>query len=117
MVRCRILTTILACLILSNCVAVSYTDDDNVRHIIGFVDVSLPPEEGRDGPRATATRIRTLGVNAFSNPEANGVILGYGDATFMAVPNNTCVDLAAMGPCVAFASTPIPAVETRSLTP
>ncbi|WOF72617.1 hypothetical protein QMT40_000235 [Parvibaculaceae bacterium PLY_AMNH_Bact1] len=117
MIRTRILMALLACLSLSNCMAISYTDDDNVRHIIGLVEIALPPDEAGTRPRATAIRIRTLGVNAFSNPDSSGVILGYGDATFMTVPNNTCVDLAAMGPCADFSSTPIPAVETRSLTP
>ncbi len=116
MIRFRSLTAILACLSLSNCVAVSYTDGDNVRHIIGFVDVALPPEDTGESPQATAVRIRTLGVNAFANPEANGVILGYGDATFMTVPNNSCVDLAVMGPCATAPPIPQPAVDTRSLT-
>ncbi len=117
MIRCRSLTAILVCLSLSNCVAISYTDDDNVRHIVGFVDVALPPEDTEGSFQATAVRIRTLGVNAFSNPEANGVIFGYGDATFMTVPNNSCVDIAAMGPCANATPIPQPTVETRSLTP
>ncbi len=117
MTRFRSLLAILVCLSLSNCVAVSYTDDNSVRHIIGFVDVALPPEDTGKSPQATAVRIRTLGVNAFANPEANGVILGYGDATFMTVPNNSCVDLVAMGPCTPTSTTPIPAHGARTLAP
>jgi len=95
----RCLLVVPLCLSMTGCIAISYTDADNVRHVVGLVDISLSPAVAEDGATPTAIRMRTFGINAFSNPDASGVIFGYGDATFLTVPNNSCIDLVVMGPC------------------
>lgn len=83
--------------------AVSYVDSNNVRHVIGFVDVALPvaPTEA-SGPTPSVVSVTSLGVHVYSGTQnGSGVVVGYGKETVLTMPNNACVDLSAPGPCVA----------------
>ena len=81
--------------------AVSYVDSKNVRHIIGFVDVSLPamPTDA-SGPLPTAVSVTSLGMHVYSGTASgSGLVLGYGKETVLVMPNNACVDISAPGLC------------------
>lgn len=81
--------------------AYSYVDSNNVRHIVGFVDVSLPatPTES-SGPTPSAVSITSVGVHVYSGTaNGSGLVLGYGRETVLMMPNNACVDIAAPGLC------------------
>jgi hypothetical protein len=81
--------------------AYSYVDSNNIRHIIGFVDVSLPaaPTEA-SGPMPTAVSVTSLGVHVYSGTvNGSGLVLGYGKETVLVMPNNACVDITAPGLC------------------
>lgn len=81
--------------------AFSYVDSSNVRHVIGFVDVSLPAEPGGgSGPTPTVVSVTSIGMHVYSGtPNGSGVVLGYGKETVLTMPNNSCVDLSAPGVC------------------
>jgi hypothetical protein len=83
----------------------SYVDSKDVRHVIGFVDVSLPSQSASNGaPEPSIVSVTSVGIHAYSGaPNGGGVVLGYGRETALLIPNNACVDLAAPGACAAAA--------------
>lgn len=89
-----------AALATSGC-AFSYVDSDNVRHIIGFVDVSLPATSAdASGPQPSAVSVTSVGMHVYSGTaNGSGVVLGYGKETVLTMPNNACVDLGKPGLC------------------
>lgn len=81
--------------------AYSYVDSNNVRHIVGIVDVALPAAPAESvGPSVVS--VTSLGVHVYSGTSnGGGVVLGYGKETVLTMPNNACVDLGAPGVCAA----------------
>ena len=81
--------------------AYSYVDSNNVRHIVGFVDVSLPAiATESSGPTPTTVSITSVGVHVYSGTaNGSGLVLGYGRETVLTMPDNSCVDIAAPGLC------------------
>lgn len=79
----------------------SYVDSSNVRHVIGFVDVSLPAEASDgSGPAPKVVSVTSVGVHVYSGtPSGSGVVLGYGKETTLTVPDHSCIDLGAPGLC------------------
>jgi len=85
----------LAAIGLSGCVSVSYVDSDNVRHVIGFVDVAVKGNQG-----ASAVQVTGLGLSAYSDDaDGGGVVLGYSRTIFLTVSDQACIDLNLPGPC------------------
>ena len=58
--------------------AYSYVDSNNVRHIVGFVDVSLPPSPTEaPGPTPTAISVTSVGMHIYSGAaHGSGLVLG-----------------------------------------
>ncbi len=88
--------------------AYSYVDSNNVRHVIGLVDVAIPATGTESaGPVASAVSVTSVGLYVYSgSPNGSGVVLGYGKETVLLMPNNACVDLNAPGVCAAAALPP-----------
>lgn len=98
----------------SACISLSYTDAQNRRHVIGFVDITL---DGAAAPGETsAVSVTQIGLGAQVNvgDGGNGLILGYQKETRVRIPPNACVDLARPGPCKSLAP---PSVTTASAKP
>ena len=88
--------------------AYSYVDSNNVRHVVGLVDVTIPstvPESA--GPAASAVSITSVGLHVYSGTvNGGGIVLGYGKETVLLMENNACIDLNAVGPCASAALPP-----------
>jgi hypothetical protein len=86
--------------------AYSYVDSNDVRHVIGIVDVALPAAPGEaTGPSPSVVSVTSVGVHVYSGTSnGGGVVLGYGKETVLTMPNNACVDLSGPGPCAAGAA-------------
>jgi hypothetical protein len=88
--------------------AFSYVDSSNVRHVIGFVDVARPaaPAEA-SRPTPSVVSVTSVGMHVYSGGyNGSGVMLGYGKETVLTMPDNTCVDLSAPGPCATRVASP-----------
>lgn len=81
--------------------AFSYVDSRNVRHVIGFVDISLPATAtGTSRPTSTAVSVTSVGVHVYSGTaNGSGLVLGYGKETVLAIPDSACVDIQMPGLC------------------
>ena len=88
--------------------AYSYVDSNNVRHIVGLVDVAIPSAGSESSnPVASAVSVTSVGLYIFSGTaNGGGVVLGYGKETVLTMTNNACVDLNAVGPCASAALPP-----------
>ncbi len=87
----------------AGCLSFSYVDDQNVRHVIGFVDLALPPADGaaarKDAP-AQAVTVTSVGLSVHAQPGNSGsVVFGYSKQTVLTLGDNACVDLGRPGPC------------------
>jgi hypothetical protein len=90
------LTLALACG-MSGCVSYSYVDRDNVRHVVGFMNVAIDQSKP-----AQASRVTVLGVAVGRDPIHGGSItLGYRDDRLLAVSDHACVDLQVPAVCAA----------------
>ena len=88
---------LLATASLAGCLSFSYVDSDNVRHVVGLVDVAIRQEES-----ARAIRVTGIGLSAFSaqgEGEGKGLVLGYSEATFLSLEDGACIDLNTPGLC------------------
>lgn len=82
---------------LSGCLSFTYVDADNVRHVVGLVDVAVE----RRGA-VEAVQVSGLGLAALSGgPQGDGIVLGYSRATFVSAADGACIDLQTPGPCAA----------------
>jgi hypothetical protein len=87
---------------LTGCVSYTYLDDHNVQHVVGFVDLAITPAGPPPAdPAPKLNSISAIGLSAYSNPNGGGVALGYTKEVFLIVPDNSCIDLGAPGPCAA----------------
>jgi len=91
----------LAVSLLTGCISYSYSDAAGVRHVVGFVDLAVgpDPDPGED-ERPSAVRITSFGLSILT-PASFGsdVVLGYSTQTLLTLPQNSCIDLGAPGPC------------------
>ena len=102
----RIGVVALASLSIGAC-SYSYVDANNVRHVIGLVDMSIAPPNAGSEPVATAVSVTSVGMHIYSGTaNGGGVVLGYGKETIVLIPNNTCIDLNNPGPCLAAREAP-----------
>src|SRR5262249_53916466 len=80
----------------------SYVDANNVRHVVGLVDMTIAPANTGSEPVATAVSVTSVGMHVYSGTaNGGGVVLGYGRETVLLIPNNACIDLNSPGPCLA----------------
>ena len=86
---------------LAGCLSYSYVDEHNVRHVIGFNDVTGGSAGDVSSDNASnAITVSSFGLTAYSGPnDDGGVTLGYSRQTFLYMPNNACVDLNTPGLC------------------
>lgn len=82
--------------ILSGCLSFSYVDSDNVRHVVGLVDVAV---ERRD--TVEALQVNGFGLTAFAGDQGDGLVLGYSRSTYVSAADGACIDLQTPGPCAA----------------
>lgn len=79
----------------------SYVDSNNVRHVVGLVDMTIA-SGGANGvePTATAVSVTSVGMHVYSGTaRGGGVVLGYSKETLLVMPNNSCIDLQAATLC------------------
>jgi len=96
----------LASLLVGAC-SYSYVDANNVRHVVGLVDMTIAPANTGSEPVATAVSVTSVGMHVYSGTaNGGGVVLGYGKETIVLIPNNTCIDLNNPGPCLAAREAP-----------
>lgn len=89
----------LAVSLLTGCISYSYSDAAGVRHVVGFVDLAVGPDPG-EGERPSAVRITSFGLSILTPASfGSGVVLGYSTQTLLTLPDNSCIDLGAPGPC------------------
>ena len=87
----------------AGCASITYTDAHHVQHLVGWVDLALPP--GTSETRATSTT--TLGLAVVANGAGSRqVSLGFARDTIVTVPSGACLDLQQPGPCAARQSAP-----------
>jgi hypothetical protein len=83
----------------------SYVDSNNVRHVVGLVNVSIAAP-ATDAPDSTpsAVSVTSVGMHVYSgSANGSGVVLGYAKATTLLMPNNACIDLQTTSLCAASA--------------
>lgn len=79
------------------CISYSYVDRDEVRHVVGFVNVAVGGSEP-----VRAARVTILGVMVGRDPiHGSSVTVGYRDDRVLAVPDHTCIDLKVPAVCAA----------------
>lgn len=96
----------------SACVSLNYTDAQNRRHVIGFVDITL--DDAVAPGETSAVSVTQFGLGAQAGGQGSGVILGYQKETRVRVPANACVDLNRPGPC---ARSPAPVAGVSAAVP
>src|SRR5260370_36452802 len=107
METCRVALPLTLPLLVSACLAYSYVDSNNRRHVVGLVNIEFDAAEpAGQGPQPSVVTVTSVGVRIFSStPSGAGVIIGYGKETTVVVPDNSCVDLTAPGVCAKQVST------------
>jgi hypothetical protein len=99
---CRRIGAVALVLLTSGACSYSYVDANNVRHVVGLVDMSIAPANIGSEPVASAVSVTSVGVHVYSGTaNGGGVVLGYGRETVLLIPNNACIDLNSPGPCQA----------------
>jgi hypothetical protein len=85
----------------AGCLSFSYVDENNVRHVVGFVDMTIPADSRTQGDAAAqAVVVTSVGLSVHTHRENNSsVVLGFSRQTVLAVGNNACIDLQRAGPC------------------
>ena len=96
---------------MSGCVSYSYVDKNNVQHLVGFVHATIAPTDAAGaGAAPRVLDVYGLGLSMNSVPDAGSAFtLGYAHQRLILLPNNSCVDLNAPGPCAANAAAAPPA--------
>lgn len=91
----------LPCLFIAGCASITYVDSNNVQHVVGLLDVSIPESKTRPGgPSATSMTLTTLGVAVYRHPDSNsGVTLGYNRETVVSLPDGACLDITSGDVC------------------
>lgn len=87
----------------TGCLSISYVDEMNIRHVIGFVDLALPTTSGTSEPGASsahAVTVTGIGLSMHTQPgHGSSVVIGYSKHTVVSAGDNGCVDLGQPGPC------------------
>jgi hypothetical protein len=85
----------------AGCVSFSYVDANNSRHIVGFVDLKVEPNDTQSAKSEPSVQsVTSLGLYFYSGgANGSGVVLGYAKETTVLVPNNSCVSLDLPGSC------------------
>jgi len=69
-----------------------YVDELGQRHVLGLVSITLPPAD--IGPvGADVIRARSIGLTLTRSPVGDALVLGYSDATLVAVRNDAVVSI------------------------
>jgi hypothetical protein len=83
------LATLATAAALQGC-AHSWVDADGTRHVIGLVNLSLPPRDA--GPTAgESIRSQAIGLSFSASDAGSAFVLGYSDTTFAFVRNHSLV--------------------------
>lgn len=94
------LLTLSGALALGGCASFTYVDRQNVRHVVGLVDVAVDDRAGSRMVAATTFGLAVTGATA----DGGGVAIGYSRNVFLALGRDACVDLKAAGPCAELAA-------------
>ncbi len=78
-------------LTLTNCVSYTYIDDRNVKHVVGFVDVTAGAAQAGPGEQSDSLTVTTVGVAVSAMPDHRSVSLGYSRETLLSIANNACI--------------------------
>ncbi|HNA27051.1 MAG TPA: hypothetical protein PLI01_09630 [Nitrospira sp.] len=98
-----------ALLVLPAACSYLYVAPDGTRHVVGFVHLEIPP--GNPAPwGGESLRVRSLGVSVSSSHESHALVLGYSDATHVAVRENAC-----FAPEMAVSAEPVSPVEAPTV--
>ena len=92
---------LLPCFCLAGCVSYTYVDSHGFRHTVGFVHTTIG-SGSRSYDIPSVVKFSTLGVSIA--PQVGGghsVAIGYNTQTLVVLPDNSCIDLTAPGPCSA----------------
>jgi hypothetical protein len=97
----RLYIALRPCFCLAGCVSYTYVDSHSFRHIVGFVHTTMGSGTGSDDI-PSVVKFSTVGVSIA--PQVGGghsVAIGYSTQTLVVLPDNSCIDLTAPGPCSA----------------
>jgi len=108
--RCVPFRRLLECLVVLLTAACShmYVSPDGTHHVIGFVHLELPAANPAVPWGGESLRVQSLGITMSSGNESRALVIGYSDATHVAVRDNTC-----FAPGFALMATPTPAPSSR----
>lgn len=67
----------------------SYTDANGNRHVIGLVNLSMPPAS-KEPASADWLRLRAFGIAFSHNEFSSSLNIGYSDNLVAAIRNNSC---------------------------
>lgn len=90
---CWIKRGLAACcaLAVSGCASFTYVDANHNRHVIGFVDMTLPEAAS---PAAQTVTLTTVGVSVQRlHGSDSAIALGYSKTTLTALSDNACLNL------------------------
>ena len=71
--------------------AISYDDRAGNRHILGLVDVTIPPPAASQTLAGTVVSVTTFGALASRNAQGGTLALGYASETTAAIKDNALV--------------------------
>lgn len=67
-----------------------YVSPNGTQHVIGFVHLELPAANPAIPWGGESLRVQSLGITVSSGSESRALVIGYSDATHVAVRDNTC---------------------------
>ncbi len=71
--------------------AMTFTDADGSRHIIGLVNMRIKPCGGSDKVGGDSVSLENVGVSVYSSPATRGIAFGYNREDLMTLRNNSFV--------------------------
>lgn len=69
----------------------SYMDEGGVKHIIGFVKLTIDPSLNEDEVAGHQVSIQSIGMSYISSPLHSGFALGYSNESLIALKDNRLV--------------------------
>jgi hypothetical protein len=86
----RIVVAALATLAVLQGCAHSWVDADGTRHVVGLVNLSLPPQSAAL-TAGESIRSQAIGLSFSASEAGSALVLGYSDTTFAFVRNHSLV--------------------------